>query len=153
METPNDRQSRLCKKLSPLIGGNIEGDLTISGTHTVSGQSYIEKSGVGLIFDNQRQTNDLRVTGYGDLKADIFHLENIGHYHCLGIHVANGGVTGWFEFRNNGEFFANGSGYFGGSIVLNYGGQSHCLQSNGDIVETQGRGSVFRAFWNATTLQ
>ncbi|MBT0717828.1 hypothetical protein HGT71_06015 [Rosenbergiella epipactidis] len=141
------------KNYLPLIGGNIEGDLSISGTHTVSGRSYIEKSGVGLVFDNQRQTNGLRVAGYGNLKAEIFHLENIGHYHCLGIHVANGGANGWFEFRNNGEFVANGSGYFGGNVVLNYGGQSHCLQSNGDIVETQGRGSVFRAFWNATTLQ
>ena len=141
------------KNYLPLVGGNIKGDLSIFGTQTVTGRSYIEKSGVGLVFDNQRQTNGFRINGYGNLKAELFHLENIGHYHCLGIHIANGGANGWFEFRNNGELAANGSGYFEGSIILSHNGRKHYFQANGDIIEALGKESIFRDFWNANSLQ
>jgi hypothetical protein len=53
-------------------------------------------------------TNGLHLQGAGDLATDIYHYERVGQHHFLGLHVANGGAQGWYEFRNDGHAYANG---------------------------------------------
>lgn len=36
-------------------------------------------------------------------------LPRIGQHHFLGLHVANGGAQGWYEFRNDGHAYTNGA--------------------------------------------
>ncbi|WP_311202360.1 phage tail-collar fiber domain-containing protein [Erwinia pyrifoliae] len=86
------------------VGKNI----VAGGDLTINGQDFITKRGNYTNSDNKsRQTNAMRINGIGDLFADIFHSEEIGQYHSLGIHVANGGAQGWFSFRNDGSFYAS----------------------------------------------
>uniref|UniRef100_UPI0024A6EC58 tail fiber domain-containing protein n=1 Tax=Serratia marcescens TaxID=615 RepID=UPI0024A6EC58 len=33
---------------------------------------------------------------------------DIGQHHFMGVHVGNGGANGWYEFRHDGNAFANG---------------------------------------------
>lgn len=56
-----------------------------------------------------RITNAMRIQGKGDLFADFYHYERIGQHHFVGLHVANGGAQGWYEFRNDGHAYANGA--------------------------------------------
>ena len=62
-------------------------------------------------MDNNRanKTNGLWLQGAGDLSADFYHYERIGQHHFLGLHVANGGAQGWYEFRNDGHAYTNGA--------------------------------------------
>lgn len=53
-------------------------------------------------------TNGVHLQGAGDLFADIYHYERIGQNHFMGVHVGNGGANGWYEFRHDGNAFANG---------------------------------------------
>jgi len=95
-------------------GDNVEW-LTVVDGMTIDGKGFIVKNGLGDIgANNERQTNGLRINGAGNLLTDIYHCERIGQYHFMGIHVANGGADGWFEFRNNGSFIANGALFAGG---------------------------------------
>ncbi|MCD9953838.1 tail fiber domain-containing protein [Klebsiella variicola subsp. variicola] len=55
------------------------------------------------------KTNGLWLQGAGDLSADLYHYERIGQHHFLGLHVANGGAQGWYEFRNDGHAYTNGA--------------------------------------------
>lgn len=61
--------------------------------------------------DNNKanKTNGLWLQGAGDLSADFYHYERIGQHHFLGLHVANGGAQGWYEFRNDGHAYTNGA--------------------------------------------
>ncbi|WP_406741105.1 tail fiber domain-containing protein [Klebsiella aerogenes] len=59
--------------------------------------------------DKDRKTNALWIQGAGDLSADLYHYERIGQHHFLGLHVANGGAQGWYEFRNDGHAYTNGA--------------------------------------------
>lgn len=68
-------------------------------------------------YHADRQTNGLRIQGNSDQFADIYHYERIGKHHFLGIHVANGGGDGWYEFRSNGEFFANNQLHAGDATI------------------------------------
>lgn len=56
----------------------------------------------------ERVTNGVHLQGAGDLFADIYHYERIGQNHFMGVHVGNGGANGWYEFRHDGNAFANG---------------------------------------------
>lgn len=56
-----------------------------------------------------RITNAMRIQGKGNLFADFYHYERIGQHHFVGLHVANGGAQGWYEFRNDGNAYANGA--------------------------------------------
>lgn len=60
--------------------------------------------------DNNKanKTNGLWLQGAGNLSADFYHYERIGQHHFLGLHVANGGAQGWYEFRNDGHAYTNG---------------------------------------------
>jgi hypothetical protein len=99
------------------------GKINIDGTPNFYSREFITKYGNMTLTDGVRQTNGLRLQGQGDLCSDIYHGEKIGSYHELGIHVANGGADGWFTFRNNGEFRANGTIFASGAAY----------QTNGDI--------------------
>ncbi|HIC0738125.1 TPA: tail fiber domain-containing protein [Klebsiella oxytoca] len=55
------------------------------------------------------KTNGLWLQGAGNLSADFYHYERIGQHHFLGLHVANGGAQGWYEFRNDGHAYTNGA--------------------------------------------
>lgn len=57
----------------------------------------------------ERVTNGVHLQGAGNLCADIYHYERIGQHHFMGVHVANGGADGWYEFRNNGNAYTNGT--------------------------------------------
>ncbi|EHG8285125.1 tail fiber domain-containing protein [Klebsiella oxytoca] len=61
--------------------------------------------------DNNKanKTNGLWLQGAGNLSADFYHYERIGQHHFLGLHVANGGAQGWYEFRNDGHAYTNGA--------------------------------------------
>ncbi|HCK03069.1 MAG TPA: hypothetical protein DHV72_24020 [Serratia grimesii] len=59
--------------------------------------------------DATRVTNGLHLQGAGDLFTNLYHYERIGQHHFMGIHVGNGGGNGWYEFRNNGNAYANGA--------------------------------------------
>ncbi|WP_049069408.1 tail fiber domain-containing protein [Klebsiella michiganensis] len=60
------------------------------------------------ISSTERMTNGVHLQGAGDLAADFYHQERIGQHHFLGLHVANGGAQGWYEFRNDGHAYTNG---------------------------------------------
>ncbi|HBL6727551.1 TPA: phage tail protein [Serratia liquefaciens] len=101
---------------------NSDGDhiktLTVDDFLSISSTEFIIKNGQGEIEPtNERQTNGLKINGAGDLWADIYHRERIGSNHYLGIRVANGGTDGWFEFRNDGNFIANGRVSAGGGLL------------------------------------
>ncbi|MBI3309850.1 MAG: tail fiber domain-containing protein, partial [Serratia liquefaciens] len=59
--------------------------------------------------DIARVTNGLHLQGAGDLFTNLYHCERIGQHHFMGVHVGNGGGNGWYEFRNNGNAYANGA--------------------------------------------
>jgi len=84
-------------------GDEMTGDLTLQNLKA-KGTGFIEKRGNVVNADNTNSTNGLRLIGRDDLFADIYHFEQPGVRHCLGIHVANGGAEGWFEFWHNNEF-------------------------------------------------
>ncbi|BEM36241.1 hypothetical protein SME06J_49330 (plasmid) [Serratia marcescens] len=56
----------------------------------------------------ERVTNGLHLQGAGDLFTNLYHYERIGQHHFMGVHVGNGGANGWYEFRHDGNAFANG---------------------------------------------
>ncbi|MFS7243398.1 MULTISPECIES: phage tail protein [Serratia] len=99
------------------------GKINIDGSPNFYSREFITKYGNMTLTDGTRQTNGLRLQGQGDLCSDLYHSEKIGSYHEFGIHVANGGADGWFTFRNNGEFRANGTIFASGAAY----------QTNGDI--------------------
>ncbi|AGP46800.1 MULTISPECIES: phage tail protein [Enterobacterales] len=109
------------------------GKVNIDGTSSFYGGDFITKSGNITLADGNRQTNGLRLQGMGNLFTDIYHYEKFGNYHEFGIHVANGGADGWFTFRNNGEFHANGAIFASGAV----------LQTDGNL-----NGSVWGGYLN-----
>ncbi|CAI1075789.1 phage tail protein [Serratia quinivorans] len=99
------------------------GKINVNGTPNFYSGDFITKYGNMTFTDGARQTNGFRLQGQGDLCSDIYHYEKVGSYHEMGIHVAKGGADGWFTFRNNGEFRANGTIFASGAAY----------QTNGDI--------------------
>lgn len=61
------------------------------------------------ISSTERITNGVHLQSAGDLAADFYHQERIGQHHFLGLHLANGGAQGWYEFRNDGHAYTNGA--------------------------------------------
>ncbi|OJT41523.1 phage tail protein [Serratia plymuthica] len=111
-------------------------DLTVGRTFFVKGMEFIVKQGLQDPVNNYRQTNGMRIQGAGNLFVDIYQAERMGEYHFLGIHVANGGADGWYEFRNNGSFYAGG-------IVGAGGGNGSKLHPDGNI-----EGSMWDGYLN-----
>ncbi|HDH0408310.1 TPA: tail fiber domain-containing protein [Klebsiella pneumoniae] len=71
---------------------------------------WFKAKGNRKVNDNKdSKTNALWIQGAGDLSADFYHYERIGQHHFLGLHVANGGAQGWYEFRNDGHAYTNGA--------------------------------------------
>ncbi|MDP8629875.1 hypothetical protein QZQ49_09250 [Serratia marcescens] len=97
------------------IGGSLSvgNELHVAGNGNFNGTGFITKNGLNSYSNksgNHHQTNGLRLQGAGNLFVDIYHHEQIGEYHELGIHVANGGGDGWFGFRPDGGLYLNGPG-------------------------------------------
>ncbi|AYO37454.1 pyocin knob domain-containing protein [Serratia sp. P2ACOL2] len=103
------------KWLTVTDGLDTGNDVTVGRTLFVKGMEFIVKQGLQDPVDNYRQTNGMRIQGAGNLFVDIYQAERMGEYHFLGIHVANGGADGWYEFRNDGSFSAGGTVGAGGS--------------------------------------
>lgn len=101
-------------------------DTTVGRTLYVNGIDFIMKSGLQDPVNNERQTNGMRIRGGGDLFVDLYQRERVGQHHFFGIHVANGGADGWYEFRNDGSFNA-------GSTVGAGGAAGSKLYSDGNI--------------------
>ncbi|MGR7527320.1 phage tail fiber protein [Klebsiella aerogenes] len=72
-------------------------------------EGWFTARGNRRVEDNANKTNALWIQGAGDLSADFCHFERIGQHHFLGLHVANGGAQGWYEFRHDGSAYTNGA--------------------------------------------
>lgn len=89
-------------------------DITVGRTLFVKGMEFIVKQGLQDPVNNERQTNGMRIQGAGNLFVDLYQHERMGQHHFFGIHVANGGADGWYEFRNDGSFSASSTVGAGG---------------------------------------
>lgn len=89
-------------------GDVMSGDLTLQDLY-IDGNNFIEKRKIISNADGTNSTNGLRIRGRSDQLVDIYHHEQPGIRHVLGIHVAGGGGDGWFEFWQNGEFRYSGN--------------------------------------------
>lgn len=94
----NELQVRANAELSvgQLTKRNPDGWIVASGNQNVNNNA-------------DRNTNGIRIQGKDALCADFYHYERIGQHHFVGLHVANGGAQGWYEFRNDGHAYANGA--------------------------------------------
>ncbi|GAA3893307.1 tail fiber domain-containing protein [Gibbsiella dentisursi] len=94
----NELQVRPNAELSvgQLTKRNPEGWITAAGNRSVDNNTG-------------RKTNGLWIQARADMSADFYHYERVGLHHFLGLHVANGGAQGWYEFRNDGHAYTNGS--------------------------------------------
>lgn len=94
----NEIQVRANAELSAgqLVKRNVEGWIWAGGNKTVNNNA-------------DRVTNGMHIQGGGDLFVNTYHYERIGQHHFMGVHVGNGGANGWYEFRNNGNAYANGA--------------------------------------------
>ncbi|MBP1129396.1 MULTISPECIES: pyocin knob domain-containing protein [unclassified Serratia (in: enterobacteria)] len=101
-------------------------DVTVGRTLYIKGLDFIVKQGLQDPVNNYRQTNGMRIQGAGNLFVDIYQAERIGQHHFLGIHVANGGADGWYEFSNDGSFSA-------GATVCAGGGSGGKLYQDGNL--------------------
>lgn len=93
-------------------------ELRVRPNNELDSGQYVKRNSDGWFvakgyrqIDNNaaRITNGLCIQGAGDLSADLYHSERIGQHHFLGLHVANGGAQGWYEFRNDGHAYTNGA--------------------------------------------
>ncbi|WP_199016553.1 hypothetical protein [Shimwellia pseudoproteus] len=132
-------------------GDTMTGDLTLRNLF-VNGTGFVEKRGVSATVDGMNSTNGFRIIGNGNLFADIYHSERVGQNHFMAFHVANGGADGWFEFRNDGQFFANNYLHAGEAILATDGNVSGSiwggwlrdwlLNSNDPTVNAVNRGAI-----------
>ena len=93
-------------------------ELRVRSGATLDAGQYVKRNPDGWFnaqgnrpVDNNKanKTNGLWLQGAGNLSADFYHYERIGQHHFLGLHVANGGAQGWYEFRNDGHAYTNGA--------------------------------------------
>lgn len=85
-------------------------ELTVGQLTKRNTEGWIKAAGVRKVNNGKdNKTNALWIQGAGDLSADFYHYERIGQHHLLGLHVANGGAQGWYEFRNDGHAYTNGA--------------------------------------------
>ncbi|CAI1967701.1 phage tail-collar fiber domain-containing protein [Serratia marcescens] len=98
--------------LRPLTINNSTGAVSIGTSLSVDSPNSIYKTGVNSYSDgggSYHQTNGLVMQGAGDQVGEMYFLENIGKYASLGVHVKSGGRDAWYEFRNDGDIYANGT--------------------------------------------
>ncbi|CAI1951262.1 phage tail-collar fiber domain-containing protein [Serratia marcescens] len=98
--------------LRPLTINNNTGNVDISTALSIGSQNSIYKTGINSYSDgggSYHQTNGMTLQGVGDQVGEMYFLENIGKYACLGFHVRSGARDAWVEFRNDGDFYINGT--------------------------------------------
>jgi hypothetical protein len=85
-------------------------EIQIKANSELSAGGWITAAGNQNVNNNaERITNGVSIRGAGDLCAELYHYERIGQHHFMGLHVANGGAQGWYEFRNDGQAYTNGA--------------------------------------------
>ncbi|WP_337039903.1 phage tail protein [Serratia marcescens] len=98
--------------LRPLTINNNTGNVDISTALSVDSVNSIYKTGIHDYSDgggSYHQTNGMTLQGVGDQVGEMYFLENIGKYALVGLHARSGGRDAWYEFRNDGNIFANGT--------------------------------------------
>ncbi len=101
----NDSQGRWNE-----IQVKADSELSVGQLTKRNANGWIVATGNIAVADKaERITNGVRIQGNNDLGADVYHIEHIGQYHAMALHVANGGAQGWYEFRNGGNAYANGT--------------------------------------------
>lgn len=85
-------------------------ELSVGQLTKRNADGWIVATGCKEVNNNaDRTTYGLRLLGKGNLWADLYHYERIGNHHMVGLRVANGGGDGWYEFRDKGNAYTNGS--------------------------------------------
>lgn len=82
-------------------------------------KGWIHLSGSNVYFENNdpnqrriRQVNGMRMyIQDSDLESQDYFIERIGERHFRAIAVQGAGMSGWFEFRNNGDMSCTGVSY------------------------------------------
>ncbi|WP_053091646.1 MULTISPECIES: phage tail protein [Serratia] len=98
--------------LRPLTIINNTGNVNIGTALSVDSQSSIYKTGIHTYSDgggSYNQTSGMTLQGVGDQVGEMYFLENIGKYALVGLHARSGGRDAWYEFRHDGNIFANGT--------------------------------------------
>jgi Phage Tail Collar Domain. len=98
--------------LRPLTINNATGEVTIGTPLSVVSTNAIYKAGAFSYSNNGEnfhQTSGVVMQGVGDQVGEMYFLENIGKYAALCFHVKSGGRDAWVEFRNDGDFYINGT--------------------------------------------
>ncbi|MEL5280827.1 phage tail protein [Serratia bockelmannii] len=98
--------------LRPLTINNNTGNVSIGTALSVDSVNSIYKTGIHDYSDgggSYHQTNGMTLQGVGDQVGEMYFLENIGKYAFVGLHARSGGRDAWYEFRNDGNIFANGT--------------------------------------------
>ncbi|MGP0902113.1 phage tail fiber protein [Serratia sp. CY76391] len=98
--------------LRPLTIINNTGNVNIGTALSVDSQNSIYKTGIHTYSDgggSYNQTNGMTLQGVGDQVGEMYFLENIGKYAHVGLHARSGGRDAWYEFRHDGNIFANGT--------------------------------------------
>ncbi|MGQ8702273.1 phage tail-collar fiber domain-containing protein [Serratia marcescens] len=98
--------------LRPLTINNNTGNVDISTALSVGSVNSIYKTGIHDYSDgggSYHQTNGMTLQGVGDQVGEMYFLENIGKYALVGLHARSGGRDAWYEFRHDGNIFANGT--------------------------------------------
>ena len=85
-------------------------------------EGWLRAEGNRQTKDGERQTNGLHIQGREDFVAQLYHYENVGQYHYLGVRVAGGGGSdAWFSFRHDGDFYAGRELHAGAATVATDG--------------------------------
>ncbi|CAI1760679.1 Uncharacterised protein [Serratia proteamaculans] len=93
-------------------------EIQVKGSSEVSVGQLVKRNTNGWILaegnknvnnNADRTTYGLRLQGQGELFAELCHYERIGKHHLMALRVANGGGDGWYEFRDKGNAYTNGS--------------------------------------------
>ncbi|MGQ8702887.1 phage tail-collar fiber domain-containing protein [Serratia marcescens] len=98
--------------LRPFSINNATGAFSIGTSLSVDSLNSIYKAGINSYSDvggSYHQTNGMTLQGVGDQVGEMYFLENIGKYAFVGLHARSGGRDAWYEFRNDGNIFANGT--------------------------------------------
>ncbi|WP_249339797.1 phage tail protein [Serratia marcescens] len=98
--------------LRPLTIINNTGNVNIGTALSVDSQNSIYKTGIHTYSDgggSYNQTSGMTLQGVGDQVGEMYFLENIGKYALVGLHARSGGRDAWYEFRHDGNIFANGT--------------------------------------------
>lgn len=71
-------------------------------------EGWFVAQGVYNVSSSERNTFGLNLQGMGTLFANLYLSERIGKNHFMGFHVGGAGNNGIYEFRQDGQAYANG---------------------------------------------